>query len=199
MQNLAERFPQADRDQILATAADVIGTNLDAVALDESGPSEVARAASAFNRMQVRLKRLVQGQTEMLAALSHDLRSAATRLQLRAELLDNEAEREGMLRVVSDTRHMIKYGQQAWVSCVVEPGYIRIIVEDQGPVVAEHELQNILKPFYRLDGSRNRDSGGIGLGLAITQNIVQLHGVKVLISNRAGNAGLHVEIALPRP
>jgi signal transduction histidine kinase len=199
MQNLAERFPQADRDQILATAADVIGTNLDAVALDESGPSEVARAASAFNRMQVRLKRLVQGQTEMLAALSHDLRSAATRLQLRAELLDNEAEREGMLRVVSDTRHMIKYGQQAWVSCVVEPGYIRIIVEDQGPGVAEHELQNILKPFYRLDGSRNRDSGGIGLGLAITQNIVQLHGGKVLISNRAGNAGLHVEIALPRP
>jgi len=115
MQNLAERFPQADRDQILATAADVIGTNLDAVALDESGPSEVARAASAFNRMQARLKRLVQGQTEMLAAVSHDLRSAATRLQLRAELLDNEAEREGMLRVVSDTRHMIKYGQQAWV------------------------------------------------------------------------------------
>jgi signal transduction histidine kinase len=135
----------------------------------------------------------------MLAALSHDLRSAATRLQLRAELLDNEAEREGMLRVVSDMRHVIKYGQQAWVSCVVEPGYIRIIVEDQGPGVAEHELQNILKPFYRLDGSRNRDSGGIGLGLAITQNIVQLHGGKVLIRNRAGNTGLHVEIALPRP
>jgi signal transduction histidine kinase len=93
----------------------------------------------------------------------------------------------------------IKYGQQAWVSCVVEPGYIRIIVEDEGPGVAEHELQNILKPFYRLDGSRNRDSGGIGLGLAITQNIVQLHGGKVLIRNRAGNTGLHVEIALPRP
>jgi signal transduction histidine kinase len=65
--------------------------------------------------------------------------------------------------------------------------------------VAEHELQNILKPFYRLDSSRNRDSGGIGLGLAITQNIVQLHGGKVLISNRAGTSGLRVEIALPRP
>jgi|GEM_PF-905545 len=251
----------------LATAADVIGTNLDAAALDESGPSEVVRAARAFNRMQARLKRLVQGQTEMLAAVSHDLRSAATRLQLRAELLDNEPEREGMLRVVSDMRHMIesvldfvrgvepnetarrtdvvallesmiddlqeegfpvhfeaqqdsvvmmcrpvslrrcfqnimdnaiKYGQQAWVSCVVDPGYIHIIVEDQGPGVAEHEFQNILKPFYRLDSSRNRDSGGIGLGLAITQNIVQLHGGKVLISNRAGTTGLRVEIALPR-
>ena len=58
--------------------------------------------------MQARLKRLVQGQTEMIAAVSHDLRSAATRLQLRAELLDNEHEREGMLRVVSDMRHMIE-------------------------------------------------------------------------------------------
>jgi signal transduction histidine kinase len=256
--------------QQLATAADVIGTNLDAPALDESGPSEVARAARAFNRMQARLKRLVQGQTEMIAAVSHDLRSAATRLQLRAELLDNEHEREGMLRVVSDMRHMIesvldfvrgvepsevprrtdvvallesmtsdlqeegaavhftapepsalmdcrpvslrrcfqnlidnaiKYGQQAWVSCIVEEDCIRIVVEDRGPGVAESELLNILKPFYRLDSSRNRDSGGIGLGLAITQNIVQLHGGTVSISNLSGSpvTGLRVEIALPRP
>ena len=256
--------------QQLATAADVIGTNLDAPALDERGPSEVARAARAFNRMQARLKRLVQGQTEMIAAVSHDLRSAATRLQLRAELLDNEHEREGMLRVVSDMRHMIesvldfvrgvepnevprrtdvvallesmtsdlqeegaavhftaqehsalmdcrpvslrrcfqnlidnaiKYGQQAWVSCIVEEDCIRIVVEDRGPGVAESELQNILKPFYRLDSSRNRDSGGIGLGLAITQNIVQLHGGTVSISNLSGSpvTGLRVDIVLPRP
>ncbi len=254
----------------LANAADVIGTNLDAPALDERGPSEVASAARAFNRMQARLKRLVHGQTEMMGAISHDLRSAATRLQLRAELLDNEHEREGMLRVVSDMRHMIesvldfvrgvepneksrrtdviallesmisdlqeegyplqfdaqeqsvlmtcrpvslrrcfqnlidnaiKYGQEAWVSCQVEPDCLRIVVEDRGPGVAESELQNILRPFYRLDSSRNRDSGGIGLGLAITQNIVQLHGGKVVISNLTGtpHSGLRVEIVLPRP
>lgn len=254
----------------LANAADVIGTNLDAPALDERGPSEVASAARAFNRMQARLKRLVHGQTEMIGAISHDLRSAATRLQLRAELLDNEHEREGMLRVVSDMRHMIesvldfvrgvepnekprrtdviallesmisdlqeegyplhfaaqehsvlmtcrpvslrrcfqnlidnaiKYGQEAWISCQVEPDCLRIVVEDRGPGVAESELHNILRPFYRLDSSRNRDSGGIGLGLAITQNIVQLHGGKVLISNLTGtpHSGLRVEIVLPRP
>src|SRR5690606_32992077 len=74
----------------LAQAADVIGANLDAPSLPENGPSEVARAARAFNRMQIRLKRLLQGQTETLAAVSHDLRSTATRLQLRAELLENE-------------------------------------------------------------------------------------------------------------
>ncbi|TFH75298.1 HAMP domain-containing protein [Gammaproteobacteria bacterium LSUCC0112] len=258
----------------LATAADVIGTNLDAPALDEDGPSEVARAARAFNRMQARLKRLVHGQTEMIGAISHDLRSAATRLQLRAELLDNEHERDGMLRVVSDMRHMIesvldfvrgvepnekprrtdlvalldsmigdlqeegfpvqfalheqrasdqgalitcrpvslrrcfqnlidnaiKYGQEARVSCTLDADCIRIAVEDRGPGVAENELQNILRPFYRLDSSRNRDSGGIGLGLAITQNIVQLHGGKVLITNLTGtsDSGLRVEIVLPR-
>ncbi|MDP2380816.1 MAG: ATP-binding protein, partial [Pseudohongiella sp.] len=95
----------------------------------------------------------------------------------------------------------IKYGQEAWVSCQVEPDCLRIVVEDRGPGVAEGELQNILRPFYRLDSSRNRDSGGIGLGLAITQNIVQLHGGKVLISNLTGTprSGLRVEIVLPRP
>ncbi|MDP2285368.1 MAG: ATP-binding protein, partial [Pseudohongiella sp.] len=253
----------------LANAADAIGTNLDAPALDERGTSEVASDARAFNRMQSSLKRLVVGQREMIGAISHDLRSAATRLQLRAELLDDEHEREGMLRVVSDMRHMIesvldfvrgvepnektrrsdiiallesmigdlqeegypvhfstqeqsvlitcrpvslrrcfqnlidnaiKYGEEAWVSCQVEPDCLRIVVEDRGPGVVESELQNILRPFYRLDSSRNRDSGGIGLGLAITQNIVQLHGGKVLISNLNGtpHSGLRVEIVLPR-
>src|SRR5690606_14689978 len=92
----------------LAQAADVIGANLDAPSLPENGPSEVARAARAFNRMQIRLKRLLQGQTETLAAVSHDLRSTATRLQLRAARLENEEERDGLLRVVADMKTMIQ-------------------------------------------------------------------------------------------
>lgn len=251
----------------LARAADVIGVNLDAPALKEDGPSEVARASRAFNRMQVRLKRLVHGQTEMIAAVSHDLRSAATRLQLRAELLDNESEREGMLRVVSDMRNMIesvldfvrgvepnetarrtdvialldsmvsdlqdegfpvtfetpedslmmpcrpvslrrcfqniidnaaKYGEKATITAKVTAGYLRVVIKDHGPGVDADELHNILRPFYRLENSRNRDNGGIGLGLAIAQNIVQLHGGQLLISNRTdGQQGLQVEILLP--
>lgn len=252
----------------LAQAADVIGTNLDAPSLSEQGPSEVVRAARAFNQMQARLRRLVQGQTETLAAVSHDLRSAATRLQLRADLLENEQEREGMLRVVSDMSAMIqsvlefvrgvepnekarrtdvlallesmtddleeegfpvhfesdgqsvmldcrpvslrrcvqniidnavKYGEEAWVSCRVVPEGFCITVKDRGPGVDKSELQNILRPFYRLESSRNRDNGGIGLGLAIAQNIVKQHGGELHISNREdAPEGLQVDIILPR-
>lgn len=251
----------------LARAADVIGVNLDAPALDENGPSEVARASRAFNRMQERLKRLVNGQTEMIAAVSHDLRSAATRLQLRAELMDDEQERDGMLRVVADMRQMIesvldfvrgvepnetprrtdviallesmasdlqeegypvsfesrdeslmmpcrpvslrrcfqniidnavKYGQHAEISYEKGEGFLRVCVKDNGPGVDPAELQNILRPFYRVESSRNRDNGGIGLGLAIALNIVQLHGGQLQVSNRSdGHHGLQVEIILP--
>ncbi|SHE56068.1 Signal transduction histidine kinase [Microbulbifer donghaiensis] len=92
----------------LAKAADSIGTNIDTPPLPENGPAEVAAAARAFNRMQQRLARLVHGQTEMLAAISHDLRSAVTRLQLRAELLQDRQEREGLQRVVDDMKTMIQ-------------------------------------------------------------------------------------------
>ncbi|MDX1490712.1 MAG: ATP-binding protein [Pseudohongiellaceae bacterium] len=249
----------------LANAANEIGTNLDAPALPESGSTEVAKAAYAFNQMQDRLKRLVNGQTEMLAAISHDLRSTATRLQLRSELLEDAHEREGMLRVVSDMRAMIesvldfvrgvephenarktnllalveslcedlreegypikyelpdiagnlicrpaalrrcfqniidngvKYGGQVSVGCYVDADTLVVYFDDEGPGVPDEELFNLTQPFYRLESSRNRDSGGVGLGLAITQNITQGHGGSLLISNRE-EGGLRVEVRLP--
>ena len=91
----------------LAKAAEQIGVNLDVKALDEIGPKEARVAARAFNEMQARLQRLLHGQTEMFAAISHDLKSAVTRLQLRCDLLTDQKEREGLQRVVQDMRAMI--------------------------------------------------------------------------------------------
>jgi signal transduction histidine kinase len=92
----------------LARAADEIGVNIDAPPLNEEGSIEVQIAASAFNKMQSRLRRLVHGQKEMIGAISHDLKSAITRLHLRAELLDKPQEREGFIRVVKDMESMIQ-------------------------------------------------------------------------------------------
>lgn len=250
----------------LASAADEIGTNLDTPALSEHGPAEVTSAARAFNRMHDRLRSLVKGQTDMLAAISHDLRSTATRMQLRSELLENAQEREGMLRVVSDMGAMIesvldfvrgvepnepsrktnllalldslcedlkeegypieyefldvaanlqcrpaalrrcfqniidnavKYGGETHVSCHIDAQHIVVSFEDEGPGVPEKELLNLTQPFYRLERSRNRDKGGVGLGLAIVQNIVQSHGGSLIISNRKPQ-GLRVEVFLPK-
>jgi two-component system, OmpR family, sensor histidine kinase CpxA len=76
-------------------------------------------------------------------------------------------------------------------------GDARIVVRDHGPGVPQEELTRIFKPFYRLSESRGNDSNGAGLGLAIAERIVRLHGGKICASNIDGG-GLSVEIILPR-
>jgi len=69
-------------------------------------------------------------------------------------------------------------------------------VSDSGPGVPEDALGKLFQPFYRLDDARGRLTGGVGLGLAITERAVRFHGGKVSASNRA-QGGLMVEIRLP--
>ena len=71
-----------------------------------------------------------------------------------------------------------------------------IRVSDSGPGVSPDALEKIFRPFYRIDDARGRRTGGVGLGLAITQRAVRLHGGSVAASNRPGG-GLLVEICLP--
>lgn len=82
--------------QQLARAADTLGRDLDAPPLTEEGPTETRRAAQAFNRMQARIKRLIDERARALASVSHDLRTPLTRLRLRAELVEDEKLRDQM-------------------------------------------------------------------------------------------------------
>ena len=82
--------------QNLAQAADALGRDLDAAPLAERGPSETRQAAQAFNRMQARIKRLIDERSRALAAVSHDLRTPLTRLRLRTELIADDTLREQM-------------------------------------------------------------------------------------------------------
>jgi protein-histidine pros-kinase len=84
----------------LATAARHLADNLDAVALTEQGPTEVRDAARAFNAMQVALKRDLDQRTQMLAAISHDLKTPLTRLALRAEEMPPSPARDRLARDV---------------------------------------------------------------------------------------------------
>jgi two-component system sensor histidine kinase CpxA len=69
-------------------------------------------------------------------------------------------------------------------------------ISDHGPGVPEEALNKLFRPFYRIDNARNRQTGGVGLGLAITERAVRLHGGTVRARNRQGG-GLIVEIRLP--
>jgi len=75
--------------QQMASAATAFAHDLDAAPLEERGPTEVRRAAEAFNFMQQRLRQLVVERGRALAAVSHDLRTPLTRMRLRAELVDD--------------------------------------------------------------------------------------------------------------
>jgi len=69
-------------------------------------------------------------------------------------------------------------------------------VIDHGPGVPQESLDKLFRPFYRLDDARGRQTGGVGLGLAITERAVRLHGGTVRAANRP-EGGLMVEIRLP--
>ena len=87
----------------LADAAEALGKNIHRAPLPEDGPTELRQAAQAFNTMQSRLVRFIEDRTQVLAAMSHDLKTPLTRLRLRAELLDDEALRQ---RFEQDLREM---------------------------------------------------------------------------------------------
>ncbi|MDX1656820.1 MAG: ATP-binding protein, partial [Candidatus Competibacteraceae bacterium] len=91
----------------------------------------------------------------------------------------------------------VRYGQRAEVVLEEGQGGLRIIVADQGPGVPEGELERVFEPFYRLEESRARHTGGTGLGLGIARNIARAHGGELTLGNRPGG-GLEAVLELPR-
>jgi signal transduction histidine kinase len=91
----------------------------------------------------------------------------------------------------------VKYGKTASAAIQTTPKSIEIIIDDEGPGIPEQELSRVFDPFYRLEDSRSRETGGVGLGLAIAQSIVQAHRGELVLSNRP-TGGIRARIALPR-
>ncbi len=248
----------------LTRAAESLGRSGRTETLEETGASEVRRAARAFNEMQGRIRRLIEDRMQMVAAISHDLRTPITRLKLRAEFVEDPEQREKMLRDLDEMETMIKetlalsredanpepraridlaqlladsvegmehvaleidpalagaaveaqpialkravanlvenavvYGKRARVRLTETPEEFAIVIEDDGPGIPEAELERVFRPFYRLETSRNRDSGGAGLGLAIARSVVRSQGGDIALANRP-EGGLRATISLPK-
>ena len=90
----------------------------------------------------------------------------------------------------------VKYGKRAAAAITAAAKTIEITIDDDGPGIPDAELPRVFQPFYRVEDSRNRDTGGTGLGLAIAQSIVQAHGGELTLANRSGG-GLRACIRLP--
>ena len=78
----------------------------------------------------------------------------------------------------------VKYGKTAQVAVQATSKAIEITIDDEGPGIPEQDLSRVFEPFYRLEESRSRETGGVGLGLAIAQSIVQSHGGDLILANR---------------
>ncbi|MGH8732947.1 MAG: sensor histidine kinase, partial [Burkholderiales bacterium] len=91
----------------------------------------------------------------------------------------------------------VRYGSSAEIDIEDSPQRLTIAICDRGPGIPESELERVFEPFYRLDDSRNMDSGGTGLGLSIAREIARGHGGEVTLRN-AARGGLVAEVALPR-
>jgi signal transduction histidine kinase len=250
---------------VLAVAADDLGRNIRRAPLAEEGPAEVKRAAAAFNTMQARLQTYLREREQMLAAVSHDLRTPITRLRLRAELIEDEALREKFTRDLAEMEAMtsdaldflrgarvdepvqpvdvpalleslqadmeeaghtvqvhgqaaapyparplalkrclanllenaVKYGTRAEARVEDDGRELRITIADDGPGIPEAELERVFEPFYRVESSRSRETGGVGLGLSVARDIVRAHGGELTLRNRP-EGGLEAVLTLRR-
>jgi signal transduction histidine kinase len=104
---------------------------------------------------------------------------------------------QALRRVVGNlVDNALKYAGDALVRVEVAPAHVVISVIDHGPGIPPDQLDAVLKPFHRVEGSRNRDTGGTGLGLSIAHQLATAIGARLSLHNRP-EGGLEVRVELP--
>ena len=254
---------QARSIRQLAEAAEDFGKGID-TPFKPYGSSEVRKAGIAFTKMKERIHRQISERTQMLAGVSHDLRTPLTRMKLQLAMLpkneDNEefiddiSEMEkmldGYLAFVSgeggetntfvdmnemilsilnkfrNSKTMIRYTTNDQVSAIQgreqalkravtniisnafyygktvavvlesNNSKMEIKVDDDGPGIPEDKREEVFKAFYRIEGSRNKETGGVGLGLSIARDIIVSHGGTIELG-QSDMGGLRVLISIP--
>ncbi len=250
----------------LANAAEAFGQGLKPNdPYKPSGAQEIRKAGIAFLRMKDRIERQITKRTQMLAMISHDLRTPLTRMKLQLELMAESEEKEGFRQDIESMQQMInsyldfargeggeefevicispwvsnliskkwqgfdidftvteteakvqikplsfaraisnliansiKYATKTKISIYASNPNIIIEINDNGNGIKDNEKDLLFKPFYRSDKSRPLDSAGnVGLGLAITKEIITGHYGNISLENSQDLGGLLVKITLP--
>jgi len=248
----------------LAIAADRFGKGRSFPNLKPEGAIEVRKVAQSFLGMRERLQRQLTQRADMLAGVSHDLRTPLTRMSLQLAMMPGSSEAEGLQKDVDEMSNMLegylmfargegteeacetninellksaiegraqpekivhytpdslptlsvkpqalkrclmnlisnaaRYGHEVWVTTHRAKDYLTISIEDDGPGIPQEKMEEVFKPFFRLDPSRNRATGGVGLGLTIARDIAQSHGGDILLCSSKDHGGLQASLVLP--
>lgn len=247
-----------------AQGARRFGVDFRAPPIEPVGPNEIRQAILAFNAMQAQLQHFIKDRTQMLAAISHDLRAPLTRMRLRGEFIgDPELQKKlfrdvdemhaminssldffrddarleqatpfdlaellhtliddyrdqsieipfsgpprlvyvgrplGLKRVITNlVENALKYASEPAIELRGDEKQVIVRVLDRGPGIPDNRYEQVFVPFYRLEGSRNKNTGGVGLGLSAARAIVLEHGGELTVRNRK-IGGLEARVVLP--
>ena len=247
----------------LAQAADSFGKGRDVADFKPEGATEVRQVAGAFIQMRDRIKRQIRQRTEILAGVSHDLRTPLTRMKLQLAMLGRTPETENLESDVAAMERMVegylafargesagqpeptevsgllrevvvqmrrdggivdlhveqamtvplrrepmrrclsnlianaqRYGKHVSVRAGPRDKVIEITIDDDGPGIPPDKRKEVFKPFFRIEGSRNPETGGVGLGLTIARDVARNHGGDIVLEDAPGG-GLRARIWLP--
>jgi len=247
----------------LAIIAETFGRGLDAPDIKTAGAYEIRQTANAFNQMRTRIKRFLKQRTEMLAGVSHDLRTPLTRMKLQISLMKDEKAKSELEVDVNEMTSMLdsyvsfvktespepietiiineligdivktvekngveltikekntiqtsgrqiqlkrafnniidnskRYAKQIEIILYTNEKDCVIEFNDDGEGIPRDKYEDVFKPFFTLDPSRNKLKGESGLGLTITRDIIRSHGGDVKLSE-SNLGGLQLKVLLP--
>ncbi len=174
------------------------GPEIEALETDVVEMQAMLEAYLAFTRGDGDEESTATDVAEMLASIQADAERAGFSI-----LQSFEGDPDVILRPNAFKRCIVNLVSNAWrfadtveVSGRHAQGWLTVIVDDDGPGVPEAERENIFRPFYRLDQSRNQDEGGTGLGLAIARDIARSHGGEIKLDT-SPLGGLRAVIRIP--
>jgi signal transduction histidine kinase len=215
MQERLNRYLDS-RTRVLSAMSHDLRTPLTRLKLRvESLPDEALR--ERFNADLDEMNRMVAGALNLFKGLNHDEPLAPLRIEdlldeLRHDFADLGAtivivgaasapvmvRRDALKRCLTNlVGNAVKYGGGAEIVVSEEGADLVIRVRDEGPGIPVDMLERVFEPFFRLEGSRNVDTGGAGLGLSIARDVAQAHGGSLMLRNREPR-GLEAELRLPR-
>jgi signal transduction histidine kinase len=135
----------------------------------------------------------------LLESLQADMVEIGSQVSIEGKLLKPYVGKPAALKrcLANLVENAVKYGKSALIKIDDNDEQLEIRIQDEGPGIPTAELERVFDPFYRLEGSRSRETGGTGLGLTIAQSIAEGHGGRLTLQNRSGG-GLEARLTLPR-
>ena len=216
MQRRLSRFVD-ERTRILAAVSHDLKTPITRLRLRLEQIDDLALRAK-MERDLADMQNLVQGSLDFMRGMALQEKTRPLDVNALLESLRDDAEDMGhsvtvrgearapypgkplaLKRCLSNlVENAIRYGKEATIDVIDKESELALVVSDSGPGLPEEALSKVFEPFYRLEPSRNPETGGTGLGLSIARNIARGHGGDLHLRNRPDGKGLQALLTLPR-